>query len=140
MSTAFIYEGRCDLTYLVPRNTPPRKTQYHTSMRGGDKGSHLLITDDQNRVLAGRGVSDSSVVKDERLTYASKHEFRSGKCMNMLPLLLLLMWLLLLYRVSNTCMGMNQGTSLSEGTRWMEERLLKVQTRRCQEVSAIQGF
>jgi hypothetical protein len=121
MSAAFIYKGRCDLTYLAPPyedHTSPRKTQYHTSMRGVDKGSHLLITDDQNRVLAGRGVSDSSVVKDECLTYASKHEFRSGKCMNML----------LLYRVSNTCMGMNQRTSLSEGTSWMEETRVSIES------------
>jgi hypothetical protein len=97
-------------------------------MMGVDKGSHLLITDDQNRVLAGRGVSDSSVVMDERLTDASKHKFRSGKCMNMLLLLLLLMWLLLLYRVSNTCMGMNQETSLSEGTRWIEETRVSIES------------
>ena len=48
-----------------------------------DKGSHLLTTDDQNRVLASRDVSYSSVVKDERRTYASKREFRNGKYMNM---------------------------------------------------------
>jgi hypothetical protein len=72
-----------------------------------DKGSHLLTTDDQNRVLASRDVSYSSVVKDERRMYASKREFRNGKYMNMLLLLLLLMWLLLLYMVSNTCTGMD---------------------------------
>jgi hypothetical protein len=85
-----------------------------------DKDSHLLTTDDQNRVLTSRGVSDSSVVKDERLTYASKHEFRNGKCMNML--------LLLLYKVSTTCMGMDQGTILSEGTRWMEKSRVSIES------------
>ena len=38
-------------------------------------------------VIVSRYVSYSSVGKDERLTYASKREFRNGKYMNMLLLL-----------------------------------------------------
>jgi hypothetical protein len=38
---------------------------------GVDPGSHLLTTDDQNRVLAGRGVGDGGVVENERPMYAS---------------------------------------------------------------------
>jgi hypothetical protein len=90
MSTEFTYEDQCDLTYLrvtAPLYEDHRNGQYHTSLRGVDKGSHLLTTDDQNRVLISRDVSYSSVGKDERLTYASKREFRDGKYMNMLLLL-----------------------------------------------------
>ena len=39
-------------------------------MRGVDPSSHLLTTDDQNRVLAGRG--DGGVVENERPMYAWK--------------------------------------------------------------------
>jgi hypothetical protein len=55
------------------------------------QGSHLLTTDDQNRVLAGRGVGDGGVVENERPMYASQHEFGNGKRTNMLLLLLLLL-------------------------------------------------
>jgi len=41
-------------------------------LRGVDPGSHLLTTDDQNRVLAGRGVGDGGVVENERSMYAWK--------------------------------------------------------------------
>jgi hypothetical protein len=58
-------------------------------LRGVDPGSHLLTTDDQNRVLAGRGVGDGGVVENERPMYASQHEFENGKRTNMLLLLLL---------------------------------------------------
>jgi hypothetical protein len=59
-----------------------------------DKDSHLLTTDDQNRVLAGRYVGDGGVVENERPTYASQHAFENGKRTNMLLLLLLPLLLL----------------------------------------------
>jgi hypothetical protein len=58
-----------------------------------DKGSHLLTTDDQNRVLAGRCVGDGGVVENERPTYASQHGFENRKRTNMLLLLFLLLLL-----------------------------------------------
>ena len=68
-----------------------RQSQHRTPLRGVDPGSHLLTTDDQNRVLAGRGVGDGGVVENERPMYASQHEFENGKRTNMLLSLLLLL-------------------------------------------------
>jgi hypothetical protein len=56
-----------------------------------DKGSHLLTTDDQNRVLTGRCVGDGGVVENERS--AQVNAFKNGKRTNMLLLLLLLLLL-----------------------------------------------
>jgi hypothetical protein len=59
-------------------------------LRGVDEGSHLLTTDNQNRVLAGRGVGDGGVIENESPTYTSQHENNNGERTNMLLLLLLL--------------------------------------------------
>jgi hypothetical protein len=56
-----------------------------------DKGSHLLTTDDQNRVLCGRCVGDGGVVENERP--AQVNAFKNGKRTNMLLLQLLLLLL-----------------------------------------------
>jgi hypothetical protein len=66
----------------------PRKGQHRTPLRGVDKSSHLLTTDDQNRVLASRCVGDGGVVENERPAYASQRAFKNGKRTNMLLLLL----------------------------------------------------
>jgi hypothetical protein len=56
-----------------------------------DKGSHLLTTDDQNRVLPGRCVGDGGVVENERP--AQVNAFKNGKRTNMFLLQLLLLLL-----------------------------------------------
>jgi len=83
-----------------------------------DPGSHLLTTDDQNRVLAGRGVGDGGVVENKRPMYASQYEFENGKRTNMLLLLLLLLLLWLLYTLSDTRTRADQKTPTCGGRWW----------------------